>query len=272
MTIAKTTFCIILVLLHVGNSMAKEKIQPYKGYTGTVHQLGVTGSAYITSNPNYSTEDHKSAFHDYGLGIVYNLHDYLTRQTTFEVISSITVATAESLESRTYDDNKQKITWPVDCRIYLGPSEDFQAYLGIGLQWSMLEKNTGEYDIVSGTEPSKTIHQLSGNTAIGLNILGPQKYMCHFNVGVKFHYTITDNDKSHLATNTTDLSKDRSCTIVNGSLTIDMDRRKKICAILNYEYPLGSPHSRYRHGNNGFFKHTQSVSLGVLFYLGGTRK
>lgn len=251
---------------------ASGKEKPYKGYTGTVHQFGFIGGMYLTANPNFSAEDNTQTFHDYGLGASYTMHDYVTKQFTFDLMTSVTVITAKSLEVKGIDDSKQKIIWPVDCRFYLGPSEDFQAYIGTGLQWNMLEKTIGDYDIISGEAPSKNIHQLSGNTAIGLNFFGPQNYMFHLNVGAKFHYTISDNDDTISDGSLIDLSKDRSCVILNGGVTIDIDRKKNACLMLNYEYPLGTPKSNYEGASNSFFKRTQTLSLGLMFYIGGTRK
>ena len=136
----------------------------------------------------------------------------------------------------------------------------------------MFEKTIGDYNIISGEAPSKTIHQLSGNTAIGLNFFGPQNYMFHLNIGAKFHYTISDNDNTVSDISIIDLSKDRSCVILNGGITIDIDRKKNACLMLNYEYPLGTPISKYDGASNSFFKRTQTISLGLMFHIGGTRK
>lgn len=253
--------------------LSAEKEKPYKGYTGTVHQFGFIGGMYNTANPNFTGVDGETQiFHDWGLGATYTMHDYVTRQFTFDVITSVTLITAKYLKVEGFDDNKQKMVWPVDCRFYLGPSEDFQIYIGTGIQWNMLQKTTGEYDIVTGTAPSKTIHQLSGNTAVGLNFFGPQNYMFHLNVGAKLHYTITDNDHTPSDGNMIDLSKDRSCIILMGGVTIDIDRKKNACMMLNYEYPLGTPKSKYDGVSDNFFKRTQTISLGLMFNIGGTRK
>ena len=200
------------------------------------------------------------------------MHDYVTKQFTFDLITSVTVITAKTLEVKGVDDSKQKIIWPIDCRFYLGPSEDFQAYIGTGIQWNMLEKTIGDYNIITGEAPSKTIHQLSGNTTIGLNFFGPQNYMLHLNLGLKFHYTISDNDNTVTNGNIIDLTKDRNCVILNGGITIDIDRRKNACLMLNYEYPLGTPKSKYDGVSDNFFKRTQTISLGLMFNIGGTRK
>ena len=261
-----------MLMLCSSTMMAGDKVKPYKSYTGTVHQFGFVGGLYNTANPNYSAEDQTQTFHDFGLGATYTMHDYVTKQFTFDLMSSVTVITAKSLEVKGIDESKQKIVWPVDCRFYLGPSEDFQAYIGTGFQWNIFEKTTGEYDIISGEAPSKAIHQLSGNTAIGLNFFGPQNYMFHLNIGAKFHYTISDNDNTVSDGSLIDLSKDRSCIILNGGITIDIDRKKRACVMLNYEYPLGMPKSQYEGASNGFFKRTQTISLGVMFHIGGTRK
>lgn len=261
----------ILFMLPV-YSLASDKEKPYKSYTGTVHQFGFIGGLYFTSNPNFSEKDQTQTFHDYGLGASYTMHDYVTKQFTFDLITSVTVITAKTLEVKGVDDSKQKIIWPIDCRFYLGPSEDFQAYIGTGIQWNMLEKTIGDYNIITGEAPSKTIHQLSGNTTIGLNFFGPQNYMLHLNLGLKFHYTISDNDNTVTNGNIIDLTKDRNCVILNGGITIDIDRRKNACLMLNYEYPLGTPKSKYDGVSDNFFKRTQTISLGLMFNIGGTRK
>ena len=263
---------LFVIMLCSSVVLAGDKIKPYKGYTGTVHQFGFVGGIYNTANPNYSAYDQTHTCHDYGLGASYTMHDYVTRQFTFDLTTSVTVITAKSLEVEGVDDSRQKIVWPVEGRFYLGPSEDFQAYIGAGLQWNMLEKITGEYDIVSGSVPSKTIHQLSGNTAVGLNFFGPQNYMFHLNIGAKFHYPITNNDNTESDGSLVDLTKDRSCIILNGGITMDIDRKKNACLMLNYEYPLGSPKSRYQGGSESFWKRTQTISLGLMFHIGGTRK
>lgn len=250
---------------------SSEKEKPYKGYTGTVHQFGFIGGLYNTYNPNYSETNSPNTFHDYGLGAVYNLHDYITRQFAFELVTSINVVTAKTIRTKNNDTQKQKIIWPVDCRFYLGPSEDIQAYIGTGLQWGIFEKATGEYNIITGMVPHKTIHQLGGNTSIGLNIFGPQNYMFHLTIGAKLHFPITDNDNVPTNGPLIDLSKDRGCIILNGGVTVDLDRKKRACIMLNYEYPLGSPKSRYSKADNSFFKRTQTISLGVMFHIGGTR-
>ena len=263
---------LFVIMLCSSVVLAGDKIKPYKGYTGTVHQFGFVGGIYNTANPNYSADDQTQTYHDYGSGASYTMHDYVTRQFTFDLTTSVTVITAKSLEVEGVDDSRQKIVWPVEGRFYLGPSEDFQAYIGAGLQWNMLEKITGEYDIVSGSVPSKTIHQLSGNTAVGLNFFGPQNYMFHLNIGAKFHYPITNNDNTESDGSLVDLTKDRSCIILNGGITMDIDRKKNACLMLNYEYPLGSPKSRYQGGSESFWKRTQTISLGLMFHIGGTRK
>ena len=258
------------ILMYPLCGLAVEKVKPYKGYTGTVHQFGFIGGMYNTSNPNFTGADGETqTFHDWGLGATYTMHDYVTRQFTFDVITSVTLITAKYLKVEGIDDSKQKMVWPIDCRFYLGPSEDLQAYIGTGIQWNMLQKTTGEYDIVTGTAPSKTIHQLSGNIAVGLNFFGPQNYMFHLNVGAKLHYTITDNDNTPSDGSIVDLSKDRNCIILIGGVTIDIDRKKNACLMLNYEYPLGTPKSSY--GGSGFFKNTQTISVGLMFHIGGTR-
>ena len=77
---------------------ASGKEKPYKGYTGTVHQFGFIGGMYLTANPNFSAEDNTLTFHDYGLGASYTMHDYVTKQFTFDLMTSVTVITAKPLE------------------------------------------------------------------------------------------------------------------------------------------------------------------------------
>lgn len=262
---------IAIVLPHPIFAMPGEKEKPYSGYTGTVHQFGFIGGLYNTANPNYSAESQTITFHDYGLGATYIMHDYVTRQFTFDIITSVSVITAKYLEMKNVDDSKQNIVWPIDCRFYLGPSEDFQAFIGTGLQWSLLEKTTGDYNVVSGESPGKTIHRLSGNTAIGFNFFGPQNYMLHINIGAKLHYPIVDNSETYYEGNMIDMAKDRSCVIVNGGITFDLDKRKNACLMINYEYPLGTPKPKNEKGNRGFLNRTQTLSLGIVFHIGGTR-
>lgn len=262
---------IVTLLLYSLYGLSAEKEKPYKGYTGTVHQFGFIGGVYNTANPNFTGADGETqTFNDWGLGATYTMHDYVTRQFTFDILTSVTVITAKYLKLNGNDNSKQKIVWTVDCRFYLGPSEDFQAYIGTGIQWNVFEKTIGDYNIITGMVPHKTIHQLSGNTAVGLNFFGPQNYMFHLNIGAKLHYTITDNDDSTSVGSIVDLSRDRSCLILTGGITIDIDRKKNACVMLNYEYPLGTPKSH--HATGGFFKNTQTISLGLMFHIGGTRK
>lgn len=268
MGVGRLWLVVCLLLCSMG-AHAQKKQAPYKGYTGTVHQFGFIGGLYLTENPNMSETDTKQTYNDFGIGAVYTLHDYVTRQFAFDVITSITMVTAKYLESKDYDDNKKKFIWPVDCRFYVGPSEDFQAYIGLGIQWNMLQKTIGTYSLTTGRADNKTIHQLSGNTAIGFNFFGPQKYMFHLNIGAKFHFPITDNDHTTVDTSLIDLSKDRGCVVLNGGITLDIDRRKNACVMLNYEYPLGT--LKAKRGSGGFFCRTQTISLGLMFHIGGTR-
>lgn len=248
------------------------KPMPYKGYTGTVHQFGFIGGWYATSNPNYSETSQKETYHDFGIGVVYTLHDYLTRQVAVDVLSSFNVLTAKALEHPEYSDNKKKIIWPVDVRLNVGPSEDLQAYIGAGLQWNMLQKNTGDYLLTTGAIPTKTIHQLCGNAAAGFNVFGPQNYMFHLSLGAKFHFPITDNDNTETEAGVVDMSKDRGCMVLTGGITLDIDRRKNACVMLNYEYPLGTPKATRADGTTGgFFDNTQTFSIGLIFHIGGTR-
>lgn len=265
--VSRYILCVIVALLNSSIVMAGDERKPYQEYTGTVHQFGFLGGIYNTSNPNHSVNNPTEVFHDYGLGAAYIMRDYATRQFTFELLTSISVVTAKSLE--TNDGGRQKIIWPIDCRFYLGPSEDFQAYIGTGMQLGVVEKTTGDHDLISGESTSKTICQLSGNTAVGLNLFGPQNYLLHLNIGAKFHYPIADNANSMGEDAHVDLAKDRSCVILCGGITIDIDKKKNASLMLNYEYPLGVSVSN---SSGGFWKRTQSISIGVIFHIGGTRK
>ena len=96
---------------------AAEREKPYKGYTGTVHQFGFIGGMYSTANPNFAGADGETqVFRDWGQGATYTMHDYVTRQFTFDVITSVTVITAKYLEDNG-SSSRQKIVWPVDCRV-----------------------------------------------------------------------------------------------------------------------------------------------------------
>lgn len=261
----------LALVLCVHNGFAQDKIRPYKSDVGSVHQFGFIGSFNNTANPNFSEIDQRKTFHDYGIGVIYNLHDYITKQFTFEVISSVTLSTGNSLKNRNESERSQKITIPIDCRICLGPSEDFQVYVGTGIQWNAFELSFGESNDLINNQHAKSIHQLAGNTAVGLNVLGPQKYMIHFNAGIKLHYAIASNNSKTNETEIVDITKDRSCVILNSGVTIDLDKRKNACLMINYEHPIGNPVSRYKMEESGFFDKTQGFSLSLLFHIGGTR-
>lgn len=250
--------------------LSAENEKPYKGYTGSVHQVGFIGGVFNTLNPNYSATQSPKNFRDLGLGATYTLHDYVTRQFTFDFMTSVTVITAKYLDISDFNDNhSQKIIWPMDCRFLLGPSEDFQAYICTGLQWCLFEKSIGDYDILTCKPPRKAVHQLSGNTGIGMNFFGPQNYMFHLNVGVKLHYPICQTDSHASYNGVTDMTLDRGCAMTTCGITVDIDRKKKACVMLNCEYPLEKLESQY--GKLSFFNRFHTISLGIIFHIGGSR-
>lgn len=261
---------ITIIMLLPLQAKAVDKDRPYKGMTGTVHQVGFIGGIYNTVNPNCSPSDVPKSFRDFGLGATYTLHYYVTKQFAFDIISSVTVMTAKYLVDKNIkDSNCQKIVWPVDCRFFLGPSENFQAYIGTGIQWSLFEKTVGDVDIMTGKPPRANIHQLSGNTAVGLNLFGPQNYMFHLNVGAKLHYAIADNDRTSYPKDFFSLGKDIDCLILTGGVTVDLDRKKSVCIILNCDYPIGN--IGLKSGDTGLFNRSHTIYLGVMFHVGGTR-
>ncbi len=254
-------FAIASVLLSTALSSAQEqqKQSPYHGFTGTVHQFGFVGTTSRTSNPNPPVEGSRRAYTDFGLGAVYNLHDYVTPQFAVELITNISVASVKYLPAKESGSDRLKFVFPVDVRACLGPSEDFQTYVGGGLQWSAL---------------GESIHQFSGNAAAGFNILGPQRYMVHFNIGAKFHFPIAGNEQGFTEpSQIVDMTRDKACVVLSGNVTVDLDRRKRALVMLGYEYPLGNPKSTYADGtvDNRFFSQTQMLALSLLFHLGGTR-
>ena len=115
---------------------------------------------------------------------------------------------------------------------------------------------------------TKAIHQLSGNAVAGVSILGPQKYWLHFNVGMKFHYSIAGStpQKGNYGI---DMSKDRGCVSLTSGVTIDLDKRKRASLMLNYEKLLGG--GIYGEDTGGFFDNTQTFSSALVFHIGGTR-
>lgn len=263
---------ILLTLVFcIHKTFAQNRTKPYKSDVGTVHQFGFIGSFNNIANLNFSESNQSKRFRDYGIGVIYNLHDYVTKQFTFEILSSLSLSTSNSLMNGKESGRKQKITMPLDCRICIGPSEDFQVYVGTGIQWNTFETIVGESDVLLNTKQTKTIHQLCGNTAFGGNILGPQKYMIHFNAGIKLHYAIANNNSTKIETDIVDMTKDRNCVILNGGITIDLDKRKNTCLMLNYEHPIGTSVSRYKIEEIDFFDKTQFISLGLVFHIGGTR-
>lgn len=263
-----TTIIGIVCMTMPLDSVAQERVVPYKGYTGTVHHFGLIAGAFNTQNPNYATYGGKRTFHDYGIGVLYDLHDYVTSQFTLELISSLNLITADYLETAETNHDKQKLVLPVDCRAYIGPSEDFQVYIGCGLQWNILSnsKYMNNSDILF--HDTKAIHQLSGNAVAGVSILGPQKYWLHFNVGMKFHYSIAGStpQKGNYGI---DMSKDRGCVSLTSGVTIDLDKRKRASLMLNYEKLLGG--GIYGEDTGGFFDNTQTFSSALVFHIGGTR-
>ncbi len=246
----------------------------YRGFTGTVHQAGAVAAMNITSVPN--TEGQQT-FRDLGVGAVYDLHYYATKQIALEAITSFMYTPARYLRTAVPQGNKAnpwKTILPIDGRVYLGPSEDFQMYIGAGLQWNMLV-------MPNDSQPStrRTTHQLSGNSVVGLTFLGPQRYMVHFTLGAKFHFPIINNsafkanDSQLSDLTTTDLSRDRDCVTIGGGITFDLDRHKRMAAMINYEYPLGTlpPLNDDGSHDHRLAHQTQTISLGIVYHIGGTR-
>ena len=272
---------------------------PYHGYTGTVHQVGAVGALNLTAMPNAQAGEHHTQS-DLGIGAVYDFRNYVTRQLAYEFVASLMYSRASYLSLPGSDLSPYKFVLPVDGRFYAGPSEDFQMFVGAGLQWSALNlggggrpprpggpegpgmagtNGTAETAGTNGTatpvQPrSNSTHQFSGNGIVGFNILGPQKHMIHFCMATKFHFPISgdalfpSDDKSVV-----DLSADRGCVVLMGGITLDLDRYKRASAMLNYEYPLGTHHPTRDDGSTDYrlLHQTQTISLGVVFHIGGTR-
>ncbi|MBO4907530.1 MAG: hypothetical protein J5486_10975 [Bacteroidaceae bacterium] len=225
---------------------------PYNGYTGTVHQFGfVAARAYVgkpslfssgDTQANASNSDNGSnTFKDIGLGCVYDFHYYVSKQFNYEIISSLMLSTASYYSEDTSDE--LKMTLPVDIRLGVGPSEDFNLCLGSGLQWAMLGHD---------------IHQLAANIFAGISLLGPQRHLIHFNTGTRLHLPIAHSNKHYTSPNTVDMTRDKECVVLAGGVTIDLDKHKTALLMLNYEKPLATPH-------------TQMFSLALLFHIGGSR-
>lgn len=267
--LVNSVFVIVSMTMSL-DGMAQKRIVPYKGYTGTVHHFGLIAGAFNTQNPNYGNYGGKRTFHDYGIGMLYDLHDYVTPQFTLEFLSSLNLITADYLETAGSRHDRQKLILPVDCRTYLGPSEDFQAYIGGGIQWNILSNSEKMNDTDIMLHDGKTIHQLSGNAVAGISILGPQKHWIHFNLGMKFHFNIAESNKKNKSiSNGVDMSKDRGCVSLTSGVTIDLDKRKRASLMLNYEKLLGG--GIYGEDTGGFFDNTQTFSSALVFHIGGTR-
>lgn len=261
-----------LVYCNVAFSQTLKHI-PYEHAVGTVHQFGFIGGLSVMRNPNIQNEVSKRSYIDYSMGAVYNYRNYLTKQLSIESTVSITMQTAKALREVGAEKRNQKMILPVDVRISVGPSEDITLFLGTGLQWSVVTRNISEMDDISlGKLQSETAHQMSGNSTAGFSFLGPSKYSVHLSVGLKFHYPV-QNCKPRVFCSKRgdiDVSCDKSSMSWTGSLTYDLDKKKRAVVMLNYELPLEKELCSSL-VDNDFRNKTQMLSLGLMFYLGGSR-
>lgn len=264
----------MFVLFCCGKVCAQElKHNPYEHSVGTVHQFGFVGGVSIMRNPNIQNVESKSNYTDYSMGAVYSYRNYITQQLSVESTISVTMQTAKALTETGSDKLNQKMIFPVDVRASVGPNEDITMFLGVGFQWSVVTRNILEEGSSSvGKSQSQTVHQLSENSTVGFSFFGPSKYRIHFCTGVKLHCPILNSRTRSFYSNLgeVDVSCDKSSMSWMGSITCDLDKKKRLVMILNYELPLEREQSNSMY-DSGFFSRTQMASIGLMFYLGGSR-
>lgn len=246
---------------------------PYEHAVGTVHQLGFVGGLSVMQNPNIRDGGCKRSYTDYSMGAVYNFQNYITKQLSIESTVSITMQTAKSLTEIGAKKKNQKMILPADVRISVGPCEDMTLFLGAGLQWNIVSRDISEVDETSPEKSeSETVHQLSGNSTAGISFLGPSKYRIHFSAGLKFHFPISNSKVRDVCSKEgeVDVSCDKSSMSWTGSITYDLDKKKSAVIILSYELPL-EREQRNTLMDCNLLHRTQMASVGLMFYLGGSR-
>lgn len=253
-----------------GNSRSSRSMS----YPVQANMFGVMGGVFLTSNPDMSGYDVKKNYVDGGGGFVYNYRNDISEGNTFEVITSLMMASSST--SRTEEgEDKVKVTFPVEARWYIG-HKDFKVFAGAGLQynfiWSLKNSGNGGYydyygyyydDYDKGM--STGAHQLSGNAIAGFCILGMSSPV-HFLLGAKFHFPIINNAEGveYSQSGRIDFSKDKTCVAATGGVSFNI--KNKAVIMLNYDYPLGG--NKQTEANGNFFQmHSQSLTMSVMWCL-----
>ena len=264
----------------------------YISYPMTAHMFGLVGGVFLTSNPDMSAYDTKKNYVDGGGGLVYDYRNDVSKNYTFEVLTSLMVTSCST--SKTEEgQSKMKFILPLEMRWYVGTT-DFKFFIGAGLQYNFIysfkeTENDGysygyydywgnyyQYNYGGGGydyEEDTGAHQLSGNGSIGFSILGMQSPV-HILLGAKFHFPIINNAEGVEYSNggRFDFSKDKTSITATAGLSFNLG--KKCIMMLNYDYPLGATKEtsvEYDDKRNFFETHSQSLTMSLLWNLGGGR-
>ena len=264
----------------------------YISYPMKAHMFGIVGGVFLTSNPDMSAYDTKKNYVDGGGGLVYDYRNDVSKNYTFEVLTSLMVTSCST--SKTEEgQSKMKFILPLEMRWYVGTT-DFKFFIGAGLQYNFIysfkeTENDGysygyydywgnyyQYNYGGGGyeyEEDTGAHQLSGNGSIGFCILGMQSPV-HILLGAKFHFPIINNAEGVEYSNggRFDFSKDKTSITATAGLSFNLG--KKCIMMLNYDYPLGATKEtsvEYDDKRNFFETHSQSLTMSLLWNLGGGR-
>ncbi len=273
----------LIVLLSISPVVSHARGTQYLSYPLKSNMFGIMGGVFLTSNPDMSDYDFKKNYIDGGGGFVYDYRNDVSENYTFEVISSLMLASCST--SKTEDgEDKLKVTFPIEGRWYLG-NKDFKFFVGAGLQYNFIwslksiereghydtyydpwygtwnEYHSGESDIDMGTGA----HQLSGNGSIGFSILG-MDYPIHILLGAKFHFPIINNAEGveYSQSGRIDFSKDKTCVTATGGLSFNLG--SSCVMMLNYDYPLGG-NKQTEIGGNFFEMNSQSITMSLMWRL-----
>lgn len=266
---------------------------PVKAQQSTKSNMfGVMGGVFLTSNPDMDGYNTKKNYTDGGGGFVYDYRNDVSDNYTFELISSLMLASSST--SKTEDgEDKLKVTFPIEGRWYLG-NKDFKIFLGAGLQynfiWSLKSVETeGHYDTYydpwygywneyhegeSDVDMGTGAHQLSANGSVGFSLFGPTSWF-HLLLGAKFHFPIINNAEGieYSKGGRIDFSKDKTCVTATCGVSFTLGGRdwrtdyyKPPVLMINYDYPLGG--NKQTEVNGNFFQmHSQSITMSLLFKI-----
>ena len=244
-------------------------------YPAKSNMLGVVGGVFITSNPDMSQYNTKADYVDGGGGLVYDFRKELSKYAAYEIITSGMVASCKTSHAED-DESKIKVTFPMECRFYLG-FEHLKMYLGGGFQYNFIwtvKDGEGYYDwfgnYYTKSESDTGAHQLSANVNTGICILGLRSFV-HFLLGMKFHFPLVNNAEgtTNYGDSQIDFSKDRTSVVANAGVSFDLGKR---CVLmLNYDYPIGNTSmTTVSTGDtrNFFQRKSQSFTLNFMIKLG----